>query len=200
MLMKKLSLLAVAMFFALAAYSQAEVSIGIKAGPNFANLDTDASISANYKNRSGFHGGAFALFKFGKIGIQPELLFSQQGSKVTFNSQDYDANYSYINIPVMVKLYTVAGINLQLGPQFGFLASQKNELLDYAQSLDPSVKDEAKNSDISLGMGVGWDLPFGLSVDGRYNLGLTDNSGGSEEVKNQVWQISVGYKLFKFGK
>lgn len=193
--MKKLSLLAVTMFFALAAYSQAEVSIGIKAGPNFANLDTDASISANYKNRTGFHGGAFALFKFGKIGVQPELLFSQQGSKVTINSQDFDANYSYINVPIVLKLYTVAGINLQAGPQFGFLASEKNEYFDAN-----NIEEDAKSSDFSVALGLGWDLPFGLSIDGRYNLGISDNSDSDAEVKNQVWQFSVGYKLFKFGK
>jgi hypothetical protein len=193
--MKKLSFLAVAMFFAITAYSQTEVSIGVKAGPNFANIDTDASLGANYKNRAGFHGGAFALFKFGNIGIQPELLLSQQGSKVTFNAQDFDANYTYFNIPVILKLYTVAGINIQVGPQFGFLASQKNELLESV-----NLEDDAKKSDLSLALGLGWDLPLRLSVDARYNLGLSDNSSSPAEVKNQVWQVSVGYKLFNFGK
>ena len=193
--MKKLSFLAVAMFFAITAYSQTDVSIGIKAGPNFANIDTDASLGANYKNRTGFHGGAFALFKFGNIGIQPELLLSQQGSKVTFNAQDFDANYTYFNIPVILKLYTVAGINIQAGPQFGFLASQKNELLESV-----NLEDEVKKSDLSLALGLGWDLPLRLSVDARYNLGLSDNSSSPAEVKNQVWQVSVGYKLFNFGK
>jgi hypothetical protein len=193
--MKKLSFLAVAMFFAIAAYSQTEVSIGLKAGPNFANLNTDASLSANYKNRTGFHGGAFALFKFGKVGLQPELILSQQGSKVTVNAQDFDANYTYFNIPVIVKLYTVAGINIQVGPQFGFLASQKNELLESV-----NVEDDAKNSDLSLALGLGWDLPLRLSVDARYNLGLSDNSSSPAEVKNQVWQVSLGFRLFDFGK
>jgi Outer membrane protein beta-barrel domain len=200
MLMKRISFLVVAMFISVAAFSQTEVAIGIKAGPNFANINTNASASANYDNRTGFHGGGFVLFKMTKIGIQPELLFSQQGTTIKVNSQDFDANYSYINIPIILKLYTVAGINLQVGPQFGFLASQKNELLDELQKTDPTIKDQVKNSDMSLAMGVGWDLPFGLSIDGRYNLGLSDLSDGSEEVKNQVWQLSVGLKLFNFGK
>jgi hypothetical protein len=48
---------------------------------------------------------------------------------------------------------------------------------------------------------VGWDLPFGLSIDGRYNWGLSDINSGADaaSVKNQVWQFSVGYKLLKFG-
>src|SRR4030095_11593721 len=123
--------------------------------------------------------GAYTLFKLGKIGIQPEVLFSQQGSTVHVDTQDFDANYSYVNIPVILKLYTVAGINLQLGPQFGFLASKKDEYFDYVKQQNPDIKSEVKNSDLSLAMGVGWDLPFGLSIDGRYNLGLSDNSGTS---------------------
>jgi hypothetical protein len=201
--MKKLLVLVAAITLSTAAFSQAQVSIGIKAGPNFAKIDTESSLGTNYKNRAGFHGGGFVLFKFAKFGLQPEVLFSQQGTKVKFNSQDLDANYSYINVPVILKLYTVAGINLQVGPQFGFVSSAKQDMVDQFGNVQNSqdVKDQIKKSDISAAFGVGWDLPFGLSIDGRYNLGLTDiNDGSGDEIKNQVWQISLGYKLFKFGK
>ncbi len=182
-----------------------EVAIGIKAGPNFANIDTDASAGDNYNNRTGFHAGAFVLFRGERVGFQPEIIFSQQGSKFKYSgSPDLKANFSYVNIPLIVKLYTIAGINLQVGPQFGVLTSAKVET---GQGAEEDVKDNLKKTDFSLALGVGWDLPFGLSVDGRYNLGLTDNndtyitnSGATKsQLKNQVWQISVGYKLFKFG-
>jgi hypothetical protein len=62
------------------------------------------------------------------------------------------------------------------------------------------VKDDLKKTDFSLALGVGWDLPFGLSIDGRYNWGLSDNNeiNTGSSVKNQVWQFSIGYKFFKF--
>jgi hypothetical protein len=60
--------------------------------------------------------------------------------------------------------------------------------------------DKLKGSDISAALGLGWDAPFGLSIDARYNLGLTKLNEGQSEIKNQVIQISLGYKLFKFGK
>jgi hypothetical protein len=178
-------------------FSFAQVSIGIKGGPNFANIDTEASPGENYENRTGWHLGAFAQFRGEKIGFQPEILFSQQGSTLTYSgSPDLKANFSYVNIPLIVKLYTVAGINLQVGPQIGLLTSA-----DYD---DEDIKDELKGTDFSLALGVGWDLPFGLTIDGRYNWGLSDINdsevrGTLGTVKNQVWQISVGYKLFKFG-
>jgi hypothetical protein len=202
--MKKLFVFAAALLFSTAAFSQAEFSIGLKAGPNFASIDTKASPGANYKSRTGFHGGAFAQLKFTKVAIQPEILFSQQGSKVTFDQGDIESNYNYFNIPVMVKLYTIAGINLQVGPQFGFVAGGEEKVTNRTTGITTTedAKDVLKGSDISAALGVGWDLPFGLTIDGRYNLGLSDvnKNSAAAEIKNQVWQISLGYKFFKFGK
>lgn len=178
------------------AFSQAQFAIGIKGGPNFANLDV-SSPGTSYKNRTGWHGGAFLLLKAGKIGVQPEFIFSQQGSKMRFDATDLNSNFEYINIPVMLKLYTVAGINLQLGPQFGFLTNDPKTIVD-----GQIIEDAYKKSDVSLGIGAGWDLPFGLTLDARYNLGLSkiEDDPSLQATKNQVWQVSVGYKLIKFGK
>jgi len=174
------------------AFAQAQVAVGVKGGLNFAKLD-GTSPDGTFKSRTGYHFGAFGLIKLSKIGIQPEILFSQQGSKIKTNTGDFDANFSYINVPVIVKLYTIAGINLQAGPQFGFLSR--------AEFDDQNVKDSFKKSDISLALGAGWDLPFGLTVDARYNLGLSkiDDDATADKIKNQVWQVSVGYKIIKLG-
>jgi opacity protein-like surface antigen len=206
--MKKLSLSVVLILAAMSAFSQAEFAVGVKAGPNFAKINAEETAQTNYKNRTGFHGGAFALIKLTKIGIQPEVIFSQQGSKVTINTQDYESNFSYINIPIMLKLYTVAGINLQAGPQFGFLSSAKGPVVNLTtgQVTEGDVKKAVKSSDLTLALGLGWDLPFGLTIDGRYNLGLSKiykdapNTQQTSDAKNQVIQVSLGYKLFQFGK
>src|SRR3982750_2148680 len=99
------------------AFAQGEFALGIKGGLNFANVNT-SSAGATYDARTGYNAGAFMLLKFGKIGVQPEVLFSQQGTKVKYYGGSFDQNFSYVNIPVIVKLYTVAGINIQVGPQF----------------------------------------------------------------------------------
>ncbi|HRG11198.1 MAG TPA: outer membrane beta-barrel protein, partial [Cyclobacteriaceae bacterium] len=98
----------------------------------------------------------------------------------------------------------VAGINLQVGPQFGFLTSAESEFnpIDNEPQNLADVKSAYKKSDVSAALGVGWDLPFGLTVDARYNLGLSKINDGqnSDESKNQVFQVSLGYKLIKLGK
>jgi len=183
------------------ASAQAQFAVGIKGGLNFANIDVSKSAGANYENRTGYHAGAFALIKLGFIGIQPELIFSKQGSTLKTNTQNLDQNYDYINIPVMAKFYLPLGLNLQAGPQFGFLTKAQAENAITGKMDD--IKDKAKSSDVAIGLGAGWDLPFGLTIDARYNLGLSkinDTSGTSGDVKNKVFQVAVGYKLFKFGK
>lgn len=174
------------------AVAQAQFSVGLKGGLNFAKLDV-SDIPGTYDNRTGYHLGAFALLKFTKFGIQPEIIYSEQGAKVKIpNLSNFESSFSYVNIPIMLKLYTIGGLNLQVGPQFGFLTS--------AETDGQSVKDQLKSSDFSVGLGVGWDAPFGLTVDARYNLGVSDVSDvAAAQIKNQVWQISAGFKIFKFG-
>jgi hypothetical protein len=200
--MNKSTLLVALAFVLLSTGAMAqEVAIGIKAGPNFAKLDANSSAGTNFSNRTGWHAGAFVLFRGERIGFQPEIIFSQQGSKFDYSgSPDLKSNFSYVNVPLIFKLYTIAGLNLQVGPQIGFLTKAEWETPTGTED----VKNQLKSTDFSLGLGVGWDLPFGLSVDARYNLGLSDNADTASgapisDLKNQVIQISAGFKLFKFG-
>lgn len=187
------------------AFAQAQFAVGIKAGPNFATIDTKASPNTNYENRTGFHGGAFMLVKATKFGIQPEIIFSQQGSKVRINSQDFESNFTYMNIPVILKLYTLGGINIQAGPQFGFVTSAEAPIEDQVGVYSvEDVKDRMKSSDFTVAMGLGWDFPFGLTLDARYNLGLSKiyeeaPAHQTGTARNQVFQFSLGYKLINLG-
>lgn len=163
------------------------IDIGIKGGVNFSKLEIPDSKTSK---KTGYHFGAYTLFKFGKLGVQPEITFSQQGSKVDLGNWDA----KYINIPIILKLYLAGGFNMQAGPQFGFL--------NKAELDGNSIEDDLKNADVSLGLGLGWDAPLGLKLDARYNLGLTDNSDDPayETIKSQVFQLSLGFRIFNLGK
>ena len=184
--MKKTLLTLSLAFISAMAFSQASVSLGIKAGANFANTNISGSESI-----TSLHAGAYGLFKFANLGVQPEVLFSKQGSSFSRGSE---INLDYVNVPVMVKLYLPAGFNLQAGPQFGILLNAEDE--DGAD-----LKDSLKSSDLSAAVGAGWDAPFGLQFTARYVFGLSDNNDGfGTEVKNKTFQLSIGYSLFKLGK
>jgi len=180
--MKKLTAFLVTVFIASTAVSQ-EIDLGIKAGANFATI-TDAS---NVSNKTGFLAGAFVGFKFGdKIGLQADLLYSQQGAE--FDGGEFDL--TYVNVPVVLKYYLVQGLNIQAGPQFGFVVDDniKTVFGDIEQQI------EAESTDVSGVAGVGYDFPFGIRLDARYNFGLTEVSKGSDS-KNSVVSLAVGYSF-----
>lgn len=51
----------VGLSFAQTAFAQMQVALGIKGGPNFANIDTKSSPGENYKNRTGYHARSICL-------------------------------------------------------------------------------------------------------------------------------------------
>lgn len=176
--MKRFSIILFSLFFSFTTYSQG-VDLGIKFGANYSTI-SDAS---GLDNKTGFHAGAFAALKFNdKVALQGELLYSQQGAK--FSPGDF--NLDYVNVPVIVKYYLVQGLNIQLGPQFGFLVNDKIPNLDDFYDIE--------SMDFSAVMGMGYDLPFGLRIDGRYNLGLTDITN-NKDGKNQVFSLALGYSF-----
>lgn len=176
---------------ATAAVAQASVALGIKGGLNFANVDTSTP-GAAYNSRTGYHAGAFANIKFTKLAIQPELIYSVQGSDVSSATSPGALELSYVNIPILLKFYLIGGLNLQAGPQFGFLTS--------ATQAGTDVKSFLKGSDTSIALGAGFDIS-NFVIDARYNMGLSEinDAAGSNAAKNQVFQLSVGFKIFKFG-
>ena len=186
-----------------------EIGVGLKGGLNFPNTDAlayaDGIDISDAKNASGYHVGAFAKIKLAKIAIQPELLYSFQRLEYDLTNGlgtfDVEQEITYLTVPVMLRYYLVAGLNLQVGPQFGFnLDSKQTDRISGAPTTT-DIKDNLKGADLSLGLGAGIDLPFGLDLHGRYVLGLTDVNDleGSSTERNSVIQISIAYSFFGVG-
>jgi hypothetical protein len=181
--MKKLIFALLTLFIGTTAISQ-ELDLGVKGGVNFANI-SDVN---NLSSKTGFQAGVFAGVKFGeKLGIQADVLYSQQGAE--FDAGKFDLNY--INVPIVVKYYLVQGLNVQVGPQFGFILDDD---IYEIQNGGPSIKTNAEKSDVSGIVGAGYDFPFGIRLDARYNFGLTDVVKDSKS-KNNVFSVALGYSF-----
>ncbi|HEY0652409.1 MAG TPA: porin family protein [Chryseosolibacter sp.] len=174
-----------------------DAAFGLKGGINLSTFNLDDA-NATYDSRTGFHAGLFVRGKFNKVAIQPELLLFTQNSELRTSlfgtAQD---RFTYLSIPVMVKLYPVGGLNLQLGPQFGFLIDGERKYDTVFGSGSQDIKDHYKSSDVSLSLGAGYDFGFGLGLDFRYNLGLKDvnNAANGEAVKSRVFLVSLGWNF-----
>lgn len=184
--MKKITLsLAVLALFLISSNSFAQgIGLGIKAGANFANqsitdIDTDS--------RTGFNGGAYLILAFSeKWAIQPELLFSSQGSEIPDFNQV--TQLDYFSIPLLVRWKPIKLLSFHAGPQFSTLLSAVDKSGD-------SIKDDFKNSDFGLAAGATVHLPLGLNGGLRYVWGFTDVADlqNDIEVKNKTLQIFVGW-------
>ncbi|HRJ28622.1 MAG TPA: porin family protein [Cyclobacteriaceae bacterium] len=180
-------------------HADAQAAFGLKGGLNLANLRVDDP-EASYNSRTGYHAGVFVRGKFSKVAVQPEVLLFTQGSEVNSSILgEFKDSFTYLSIPVMVKFYVVSGLNIHVGPQFGFLLDGERKGSFLGQTYNYDIKDYYKNSDISVSLGGGWDFPFGLNVDVRYNIGVQDinDQANGEEVKSRVFQVSLGWNFLK---
>jgi hypothetical protein len=188
--MKKSTLL-LACAITIATFAQAQVRLGFKGGANLANLTGDIESS---KMKVGFNAGLLAKISVSEaFSIQPELVFSSQGSTLEEGDTDLKMELGYINLPIMFQ-YNIAGFNFETGPQAGFLMSAKLKAM--GESMD--IKEGMKSIDFSWGVGLGYKMAgSGLGFNARYNIGLSavNDSDGDAKFKNSVIQIGAFYML-----
>lgn len=184
------------------------LQIGVRAGYNLSNLNGDMAQDMESKSLSGYHVGLFTEFPIApRFSIQPEVIYSTQGAKFEGNENNYmDLKTQYVNVPILAKVYVADGFNIQAGPQIGFLTGAKSEgeVLGVAFEND-DVTDGMKSTDFGLLLGAGYKLAQGLTIDARYNLGLSNiydkdsetfqNVSTDNEWKNGVFQIGLGYQF-----
>jgi hypothetical protein len=179
--------------------SAQETAFGIKGGLNLTSLNVKDP-QASYNSRTGFHAGIFLRGKFNKVAIQPEvLLFTQNGDIQNSVFGTAQESFTYLSVPVMLKFYPIGGLNLQLGPQFGFLIDGERKYNSFFGSGTQDIKDYYKSSDMSVSFGGGYDFGFGLGLDVRYNLGVKDinNAANGDPVKSRVFLISLGWNFLR---
>ncbi|WP_026452014.1 porin family protein [Aequorivita capsosiphonis] len=189
--MKKILLfIAVVALTCTTAQSQ-EIRLGAKLGLNVASLGGDSYGLGSLGSRTSFHLGALAEIPLkGNFALQPEILYSSEGSDFSFGSASNDIKLDYIRVPVLAKYYIIEGLSAELGPSFGVLVS--------AKAGDEDAKDFYKSFDAAIAVGATYRLNMGVFFSLRYNKGLLDvNDMDEDNYKNQsnVFQISAGYSF-----
>ncbi|SDS27613.1 Outer membrane protein beta-barrel domain-containing protein [Formosa sp. Hel1_31_208] len=186
-----------ALAFVNAQNTNESVKFGAKAGVNFSDITGDDADS--FKGRTSFHvGGAVEIPISESFSIQPEILYSSQGSdwEEMFEGMTFSGTVKadFLNVPIMAKYYVVEGLSIEAGPQVGILLSAKEE----TEGEEVDIKDDLKGIDFGVNFGLGYQLDNGINFAARYNLGLSDLNDnpdflGESSYKNSVIQLSVGY-------
>ncbi len=177
----------------LTVYVQAQKSqFGIKGGINASRMSENSNDESGYKTLVSGHFGFLDHIHINKMfAVQPELLYSMQGTKYKVSNVDYQYKLDYINIPVLFQLMTQNGWRFETGPQLGILLSAKN-----TRRNPQDVKDGFKSTDVAWALGIGYITPSRFGFDVRYNVGLTDiTKDNNFNVKNNVLQAGIFYQF-----
>jgi len=198
--MKKLILMA--SFIALgttATFAQSAFKFGVKAGVNVSNIT--GSDSRDQDSRLSFNGGFVAeLPIIEKFSLQPEVIYSAQGSTIAAidedNFLDIDENVEYqldyIQVPLLAKIYLSDGFSLQAGPSINFLVNEEIDSQPVSNGGDINIVDGANTFELGTAAGLEYQFDNGFFIQGRYTRGFTriyDNIN----AYNYAIQAGVGY-------
>jgi hypothetical protein len=194
--MKKIILIALILFTSI---TFAQEKIGILAGIN-ANQTNTGFLTGLRNFGFGYHIGAVYNFEITEnVSFSPKILYSKQGdtseNEKTFFSGEYswgtgglDYELSYLNIPLNFKFFNKTYI--LFGPQVGILLKTEKLNLDFG---------DVKNKiDLGINLGIGQKIN-NFFVELNVNQGFStiiefnDNSKNSENEKNLVAQLTLGY-------
>jgi len=161
----------------------AQLGLGIKAGANFANVNSD---DFDTSSKTSYHAGVYANISLSeKWGITPEVLWSSQGGDIN----DVEFNTNYVTVPIMIRWRIIDLISIEAGPQFNILTD--------ADSGGVDITDDLVSPSYSAAFGGVLHLPLGFNAGLRYVAGLTDiDEGDDDKITESNFQIYVGWTIF----
>lgn len=183
--MKKTSIFTFIICLFFSVVSAQDFDFGVKGGINVASIGGGTYVGfGGLGSKVSFHLGGVAVVPISeKFAVQPEVLYSSQGTKWSFVGGN-NLKLDYVNLPILCKYFIIKGLSAEAGPVVGLLLSTNAEKEDY------------NSLDVAFGIGASYKLNNAIFFSLRYNKGLTDiNKNEAITVSNQnnVFQISAGY-------
>ena len=193
---------------------QAQFSVGVLGDLSSSNISGSAPSGIIYSGRTGFGHGIIIDYKVADdvtISLQP--MYLPKGTTISYDLKSYeeerdsiDAKFSYITIPIMVKVKATKVVYVTSGFDVGFLQSATTTMINVEGEKD--ISENITSTDISVNFGVGFTFEvssFNLFFEGRYSQGLfnasnyPDNNEDdiSSDFKNTGMQLLFG-ALYNF--
>jgi hypothetical protein len=195
--------LIIILLFLTPALLNAQLSIGVKAGINFANITNASGINAN--SRTGYMiGGYISPGKKKLIGFRSEIILSRQGYDYKTSTNTGNVNLDYLLLPQLITLSFSKLIQLHIGGQAAFLL---NANVDSTGSGNGSLFDYFNRFDYGLVAGAEIHPFMGFFIGGRINTSFNNVNkeaplGGSWpnfipriDAKNNVVQLYTGWRF-----
>jgi hypothetical protein len=210
MMKKSIILLAAALGVSAAASAQAK--FGVKVGLNVSAISAIESNFSQFTTESGNWAtglllGGYASYAFSEaVGVQAELVFSQQGGGMMALLPDSSGHsnllfrQTYLNLPLMVSVKPVKKLPLDIlaGLQVGLRLKKTIDGEDNTVNTGDYV-------DLSVALGAQYTLIEHLTLGLRYNIGLTPSYHHHNDIsfpgttiiskgaRHKVLQLSAGW-------
>ncbi|EOR94070.1 hypothetical protein ADIARSV_2786 [Arcticibacter svalbardensis MN12-7] len=171
-------------------------NLGLKGGINFAKLNTDF---AKDENRLGYQAGAWARVGIAGFIIQPEAYLAGKGGEFkTDNSNGLEASgkirFTTLDVPVLLGTKIglgPLGVRFMAGPVVSFVLDKN---LSGNTVLEAYDDDNYKDQNWGAQFGAGVDIA-NITLDLRYEKGLTNVRSDDAIKKQNLWQLSLGFKI-----
>jgi len=170
--------------------------LGIKGGLNLASLSSSAGSTFNTSNRAGYLGGLWA--RVGALGFnfQPELYVTGKNIQITDNGTEVNAKFTSIDVPLLfggkIGAFGFGG-RFYTGPLVSF-AINKNQ--SFGSAVGNATSLDYKDQNYAWVFGAGIDIK-NISVDLRYEAGLSKQTYGSSQTKVSLFNLSLAIPLLK---
>jgi hypothetical protein len=187
--------------------SKLSTKFGIKGGINLSNLYADNEDVEDENTKLGLNVGLFAKIPvFRGLSIQPELLYSGKGAKISYDNilageGEYRFNLHYVEAPISAVINLARNLSIHGGVYAAYLVSANitdingDGTIDEIKDLDT---DNFNRFDVGLLGGVALDIQ-NLTIGARYTHGLNviAESFASDialgDSKNSVISLYIGF-------
>ena len=195
--MKKLLLLAIVLL----------PSAGIMAQEREGTLTVQPRVGMNLSSMTDYNkmkfGYAFGMEMEYQItdifSLSAALMYSDQGAKDDETGTDEILDIDFVNVPIMLNCYVVPGLAVKAGVQPAFRTKTTVKYDGMKMDVDWLLKQYGTDTEMNKFM---LSVPVGLSyeynhfvLDARYNIGVTDLFKGEGIMRNNVIQLTLGYKF-----
>lgn len=194
--------------------TQAQFSVGLLGVMSSSDLSGSAPSETKYTGRTGLGGGLILDYKItDEVTLSLQPMYLPKGTTVSYDLLSYeeerdsvDAKFSYITIPIMVKIKASKVAYVTGGFDIGYLQSATATVINADSEKD--ISDNINSTDVSVNFGVGFTFEvesFNLFFEVRYSQGLFNASNYPEyndddissDFKNTGTQILFG-ALYNF--
>lgn len=192
--------------FSFVAYTQNDdLNYGIKIGSNFSEYTPDfkvnnTSLQSDFSGKFGYYFGGFANFKLNdNIGLQGEILFSNNGTKVkydvpviqgTFNSFigfsefEYDLNEFNLSVPISTQFYFSERFYGEAGLIFNYVLFVNQNIINNPFQNSNEVYNENPEEnidrfDLAGLLGLGFKLSKKIDINLRYSLSVIERNSSA---------------------